>query len=256
MPKVGLALGSGGARGFAHLGVIKVLQENSIPIDMIAGSSMGALVGCFYAFGHDLDQLIKLSTAFKRTYYLDFTVPKMGLIAGNRVKHLIDLFMHGKNLEDLKIPVCVIAANLQTGEKVEFKKGSIAQAVRASIAIPGVFTPEEINGSLFIDGGVVDRVPVSTVKKMGADIIIGCDVARLNTKAEITTIYDVIMQSLDILQIEIVENRREESDIMIRPPVEQFSARAFTNINEIIKYGEIETRKMLPAIKAKMEQFK
>ncbi|MBS4217861.1 patatin-like phospholipase family protein [Bacillus sp. FJAT-49711] len=254
-PKIGLALGSGGARGFAHLGVLKALKDHSIPIHMIAGSSMGALVGCFYAFGHDLDQLIKLSTAFKRKYYLDFTVPKMGFITGNRVKNLIDLFMHGKNLEDLQIPVCVVATDLKTGEKIEFNKGHIASIVRASIAIPGIFIPEKLNGRLLVDGGVADRVPVSSVKKMGADLVISSDVAGVNAEAEISTVYDVIMQSLDILQMEIGIAREFESDIMIHPPVELFNARAFKNIEEIINIGEAETLKKIPEIKKVIQEF-
>jgi len=255
MPKIGLALGSGGARGFAHLGVLKALRDHSIPIHMIAGSSMGALVGCFFAFGHNLDQIIKLSIAFKRNYYLDFTVPKMGFITGNRVKNLVDLFMHGKNIEDLKIPVCVIATDLKTGEKIEFTKGHIASAVRASIAIPGIFIPEKLNGRLLVDGGVADRVPVSSVKKMGANLVISSDVAGVNTEAEISTVYDVIMQSLDILQMEIGAAREIESDIMIHPPVEHFSARAFKNIEEIINAGEKEALKKIPEIKKMIQEF-
>lgn len=255
IPKIGLALGSGGARGFAHLGVLKVLRENDIPINLIAGSSMGALVACFYAFGHDIDRLIQLSIAFRKKYYLDLTVPKMGFIVGNRVKSLINLFVHGKNIEDLQIPVCVIATDLQTGKKVEFMNGPIDKSVRASISIPGIFSPEKINGRLLVDGGVVDRVPVSTAKKMGADIIIGSDVARVNKSAEISNVYDVIMQSLDILQMEIGATRESESDIMIHPPVEMYSGRAFKNIAEIIKAGEEETKKKIPAIKAAIKEF-
>ncbi|GIN19050.1 MAG TPA: esterase [Bacillus bacterium] len=254
-PKIGLALGSGGARGFAHLGVLKTLKEHSIPVDMIAGSSMGALIGCFYAFGHDIGQLIKLSKAFKRQYYIDFTVPKMGFIAGNRVKNLIRLFMQGKKLEDLDIPVAVIATDLQTGEKVVFKTGPIPEVVRASISIPGVFVPEKVNGKLMVDGGVADRVPVSTVKEMGANIVIGVDVSRVNRRAEILTVYDVIMQSIDILQMEITAAREVESDIMILPPVEHVSAKAFKNIEEIIKIGEEATLLKLPMIQAVIKKW-
>lgn len=255
MPKIGLALGSGGARGFAHLGVLKALQEHNISIDLIAGSSMGALVGCFYAFGHDLNQLIKLSVSFRRNFYLDITIPKMGFIEGKRVKHLVELFMQGKTLEQLKIPVCVVATDLQTGDKVEFKKGNIADCVRASIAIPGIFTPEKIDGRLLVDGGVVDKVPVASVKNMGADIVIGCDVSKVNKKAEISTVFDVIMQSLEIMQTEIGAFKEIESDIMIRPDVEEFSARAFTNISEIIQRGEEAAIKKIPEIKRVISEF-
>ena len=254
--KIGLALGSGGARGFAHLGAIKVLREEGIPIDLIAGSSMGAMVGCFYGAGLDIEHLYKLAKAFKRKYFLDFTVPKMGFIAGKRVKELIRIFTHGKTLEQLALPVRVVATDLMTGEKVVFHKGPIADAVRASISIPGIFVPEKLDGRLLVDGGVVDRVPVSVVKEMGADIIIAIDVSHVKTNAEITTIFDVIMQSLDILQMELVTHREIVSDIMIKPRVEMYSSRAFTNIEEIIKIGEEETRKHIQHIKQLINEWK
>lgn len=255
-PKIGLALGSGGARGFAHLGVIKVLKEEGIPIDFISGSSMGALVACFYAAGLDMDQLYKLSTAFKRKYYLDFTVPKMGFIAGKKVKDLIRIFTHGKMIEELNIPVAVVATDLMSGEKVVFKKGPIAEAVRASISIPGVFVPEKINGRLLVDGGVVDRIPVSVVKEMGAEFIIAVDVSHVKTNTEITSIYDVIMQSIDIMQMELVDHRIIASDIMIRPHVEKYNSRAFTNIEDIILIGEEAARKNIDKIKRTIDTWK
>ncbi len=255
-PKIGLALGSGGARGFAHLGIIKVLDENKIPIDYIAGSSMGSLVACFYASGLDLKRIYKLAASFKRKYYLDFTVPKMGFIAGKRIKEFIRLFTKGKRLEELNIPVSVVATDLTKGEKVVFTEGSIAEAVRSSISIPGIFVPEKKDGRILVDGGVIDRVPVSVVKEMGADIVIAVDVSRVKTDAEIKNIYDVIMQSLDIMQMELVENRQIASDIMIRPQVEKYSARAFTNIEEIILMGEEEAQKHIAQIKKIIAEWK
>ncbi|MCA1053399.1 patatin-like phospholipase family protein [Rossellomorea aquimaris] len=254
-PKIGLALGSGGARGFAHLGVLKALVDEGIPIDMIAGSSMGALVGCMYGVGHRMEDLYKLSTTFRRKYYLDFTVPKMGFIAGKRIKEFIQLFSHNKNIEDLNIPVSVVATDITNGEKVVFTSGPVSSAVRASIAIPGIFVPEKIDGRLLVDGGVIDRVPVSVVKEMGADIVIGVDVSHVKRNAEITTIYDVIMQSIDILQLEIVAHREIASDFMIRPHVEMYSTRAFKNIEEIIDMGEEEARKVIPSIKKTLEEW-
>lgn len=254
-PKIGLALGSGGSRGFAHLGVLKALKEHNIPIDMIAGSSMGALVGCFYAMGHDMDKLIKLSVAFRRNDYLDFTVPRRGFIEGKRIQELVELFTQGKKLEQLSIPVCVIATDLQTGEKVEFREGNIAQAIRASIAIPGIFTPVNMSGRTLVDGGVVDKVPISSVRKMGADIVIGSDVSMINKKAQISTVYDVIMQSIDILQTEIGIIREKEADIMIRPKVEQYNSRSFKNIKEIIEEGEKATVEKIKEIRRKIESF-
>ncbi|WNF24367.1 patatin-like phospholipase family protein [Mesobacillus jeotgali] len=255
-PKIGLALGSGGARGFAHLGVIKVLKDEGIPIDLIAGSSMGALVASFYGAGLDVDRLYKLSRVFKRKYYLDFTVPKMGFIAGKRVKELIRIFTHGKMIEELDIPIGIVATDLMSGEKVVFKNGPVAEAVRASIAIPGIFVPEKLGGRLFVDGGVVDRIPVSVAKEMGADIVIAVDVSNVKINEEVTSIFDVIMQSIDIMQMELVANREIASDVMLRPPVEMFNSKAFTNIEEIIAIGEEEASKHIDKIKKCIEEWK
>lgn len=247
-PKIGLALGSGGARGFAHLGVLKVLQEENIPVDYIAGSSMGALVGGFFATGHDLERLYKLATAFRRKYYLDFTVPKMGFISGRRVKEFIRMFTKGKTIEQLSPALSIIATDLKTGEKVIFNNGPLADAIKASISIPGIFVPEKMNGRLLVDGGVVDRVPVTVAREMGADIVIAVDVSHVKGSNEITSIFDVILQSIDIMQGELTRLKQLDADVMIKPRVEQYSSKAFTNTEEIILSGEEETRKQLPII--------
>ncbi|MGG2064730.1 patatin-like phospholipase family protein [Bacillus sp. S14(2024)] len=255
-PKIGLALGSGGAKGFAHVGVIKVLREAGIPIHMIAGSSMGALIGTFYAAGSNVDRLYRLATVFKRKYYLDFTVPKMGFITGKRVKDMIKMFTYNKKLEELDIPTAVVATDILNGEKVIFTQGSIADAVRASISVPGIFVPEKINGRLLVDGGVIDRIPVSVVKKLGADIVIAVDVSPIKVNGEVTSIYDVIMQSIEIMQHELVVNRQIASDLMMHPAVEQFSSRAFTNIEDIIRVGEEEAQRHIQTIYTLIEQWK
>ncbi|CAG9619827.1 patatin-like phospholipase family protein [Sutcliffiella rhizosphaerae] len=255
-PKIGVALGSGGARGFAHLGALKVLREENIPVDLIAGSSMGALVGSFYAMGHDMERLYKIATAFKRKYYLDFTVPKMGFVNGNRVKELIRMFTQNKNIEDLDIPLSIVTTDLEKAEKVILTHGPISEAVRASISIPGIFVPEKLNGRLLVDGGVVDRVPVSVARDMGADIIIAIDVSQVKTNEPVDSIFDVILQTIDIMQNELVKKSELEADIMIRPPVAHYSSRAFTNIEEIIRIGENATRLQIPLIRKSLRDWK
>ncbi|GGF11859.1 esterase [Halobacillus andaensis] len=257
-PKIGLALGSGGARGFAHLGVLKVLHEHDIPVNMIAGSSMGALVGSLYASGQKIEDLYKLALTFKRKYYLDFTVPKMGFIQGRRIKEYIRLFTFGKNIEDFTIPTSIVATDLSAGKKEIFQTGPASEAVRASIAIPGIFVPEKINGRLYIDGGVIDRVPVSVVKDMGADIIIAVDCAHSKAEPSIQSIYDVIIQSIDIMQDELasVTGVASYTDVMIRPDVEQFSSRAFTDLEEIVEEGEKAASRAIDQILEKMRDWK
>lgn len=255
-PVIGLALGSGGARGFAHLGVLKALKEANMPIHMVAGSSMGALIGALYCAGQDIDHMYTLAKTFKRKYYLDFTVPKMGFIQGKRVKEYIRLFTHRKSFEDLEVPFSVVATDLYTGEKVVLKSGDVADAVRASISIPGIFVPEKIDERMLIDGGVIDRVPVSVVKDMGADIVIAVDCAHFEANHDISSIYDVIIQSIDIMQDEFIRQIDLDADVMMRPKVAQFSSRAFTNIEDIIQEGEKAAQEHIDQIKQCIENWK
>ncbi|RWZ60713.1 patatin family protein [Halobacillus fulvus] len=257
-PTVGVAFGSGGARGFAHLGVLKVLSDHGIPVDMVAGSSMGALVGSFFAAGQRIEDMYKLARTFKRKYYLDFTVPKMGFIQGKRIKEYIRLFTFGKNIEDFNIPMSIVATDLYSGEKKVFTSGPACDAVRASIAIPGIFIPEKIEERLYIDGGVKDRVPVSVVKSMGADIVIAVDCAHFDADPNINSIYDVIIQSIDIMQDELVTAMgiSSDADVMIRPEVSKYSSRSFTDTKDIITAGEKAAELRVKEIQAVMAGWK
>ncbi|WP_078554884.1 patatin-like phospholipase family protein [Bacillus alkalicellulosilyticus] len=255
-PKIGLALGSGGARGFAHIGVLKVLEEENIPIDYLAGSSMGALVAALYGAGHSVANLERFATLFKRKYYIDFTVPKMGFITGKKVTELIRILSKHKKIEQLSPSVQIVATDLLKGERVIFKEGSVAQAVRASISIPGIFVPVKMGDTLLVDGGVIERVPVSVTKEMGADITIASDVSFFSTNKEIISIYDVILQTIDIMEREVVKNREVDATIMIKPMVKQVSAIAFTNVEEYIALGEEQARKQIPFIQHEIEKWK
>ncbi len=255
-PIIGLALGSGGARGFAHIGVIKALREAEIPIDMIAGSSMGALVGAMVGMGHNNENLIKMATLFKRKYYMDYTVPKMGFVSGKKIKELVRLLTQNKKIEDTIIPLSIVATDLIKGEKIVFRKGPIAEAVRASISIPGIFVPEKIGGRLLVDGGVIERVPAAVVREMGADIVIAVDISHFKAQPEMASILDVIVQSIDIMQREIVRYHEISADIMIRPMVEHYSSTAFKNVSEIILIGEEAGKSKIEMIKSRIEKWK
>lgn len=252
-PTIGLALGSGGARGFSHLGVIKKLREHKIPIDYIAGSSMGALVGAFYAAGQNVDDLYKLALTFKRKYFMDVSVPRMGLLQGERIKSYIRLFTYKKTIEEFTIPMSIVATDLYTGEKVVFRDGDAASAVRASISIPGVFVPEKINDQFLVDGGVIDRVPISVVRDMGADIVIAVDCSKFEANGDIQSIYDVIMQSIDIMQDDITDHMMIDADIVMRPEVYPFSSRNYSNTAEILQKGEEEAERRITEIQTLMK---
>ncbi|MET3505152.1 NTE family protein [Halalkalibacter oceani] len=248
-PKIGLALGSGGARGYAHIGVLKALQSENIPIDMIAGSSMGALVGSLYGAGQSVAHLERFATLFRRKYYLDLTVPKLGFVMGVKVKELIRLLAKHKHVEELDPPVAIVATDIKKGERVVIRSGDVAAAVRASIAIPGIFVPEEWNGRMLVDGGVIDRVPVSVVKEMGADITIAVDVSYFRTEPELGTIYDVIMQSMDIMAREMIRSQEMNSSVMIRPIIKHSSSLDFSGVVQLIACGEAATKEKMAAIK-------
>lgn len=255
-PKVGLALGAGGARGFAHIGVLNVLEEEQIPIDYIAGSSIGSLVGALFCLGHSSKTLEQFATLFRQKFYLDFTFPKMGFISGEKLTELLHLLTQGKNIEELPIPLTIVATDLLSGEKVLFREGSIADAIRASISIPGIFVPKEYNDTFLVDGGVVDRVPASVVKDMGAECIIAVDVSNLKAKPQMNSVIDVILQSIDIMQHEMVRSHELNTNIVIRPDLSNYSLRSFEHATDLIRIGRREAETQLAKIKQTIASWK
>ncbi|MBD1371402.1 patatin-like phospholipase family protein [Hazenella sp. IB182357] len=248
-PKIGLALGSGGARGIAHFGVVKVLQEAGISFDFIAGSSMGSIVGVLLANGADMDLCGKLIGQLKVPNWIDLSMPKKGFIQGVRIKELIRLLTHEKNLEQLEIPTAVVATDLQNGERVIFTEGPIDEAVRASISIPGVFEPVYHQGRILTDGGVIDRVPISVVRDMGADFVIAVDVIPRVHEAKIENIFDVMTQTLSIMQREILSQQMLTADFLFHPHVGDFSATSFRKSEVLIERGRVEAEKHITQLK-------
>ncbi|USG67730.1 patatin-like phospholipase family protein [Brevibacillus ruminantium] len=237
-PTIGLALGSGGARGFAHIGVLKVFKAHGIEVDMLAGSSMGSLIGAVYANGIDPEMLEKLALNLKRKHWLDLTVPSLGFVTGEKIKQLVRLLTHGKLIEELEKELAIVATDIETGERVVFRSGPVDQAVRASISIPGIFVPERIGDRLLVDGGVIDRVPITVIRDMGADLVIAVDVALFDTPMKVTSIFDVIAQTIDVMEREILRHRILAADLVIRPDVGHYSSIAYTGVEEIIALGE------------------
>ncbi|MAF99505.1 MAG: hypothetical protein CMH61_02735 [Nanoarchaeota archaeon] len=173
--KLGLALGAGGARGLAHIGILKILEKHGIQVDYIAGTSMGAVIGAFYGAGHSPEDLEQIAKTTDWRNIVDFNIPKVGLVTGQLIERKIDKLVYGKNFKDLRFPLRVVSYNLTKREQVIFSKGNISTAVRASLSIPAIFSPLKIGQSFFVDGAVGDPTPFDVVKEMGADVILAVD---------------------------------------------------------------------------------
>ena len=257
-PKIGLALGSGGSRGLAHIGVIKALEENNIPIDFIAGSSIGAMAGGFYAAGLSIKKMeeISLETNWRRMFSLVDPHLKQGLISGEKVKTFIEGYVDGKKIEDCKIPFVAVATDLKTGEIVILNKGEMAQAIRASISIPLVFKPVEIDGKTLADGGLSAPVPVEIVQGMGADIIIAINLDKHYHDEEWKPWwYDIANGSLNILRHHLALSNVASADMVINIDVGKNNYwYQFINGQDKILTGEKATKEILPRLQEIINQ--
>ena len=237
-PKIGLALGAGAARGIAHLGVLRTLEKYKLPVDFIAGSSMGALVGALYACGIDVNFLIKFANELRTKSWVDLCMPRTGLISGKKVETMLQMLTRNRTFDQLKIPFAAVTTDIERGEAVVIKEGNVAAAVRASISIPVIFKPVRMDGRLLVDGGVVDRVPVSVVREMGADMVIAVDVNRYAEFQPVVNIVDVMFQTLDIMERKILSAIVLDTEILIRPKVGHISPAHFHRVDELVQAGE------------------
>jgi len=256
-PVVGLVLGAGSARGLAHIGVLQVLKEEEIGFDFIVGSSMGAMVGAIYASGADLYILEKMLDSMNTNMMLDVQVPRFGFVAGKRVDSFLALLTKNKNFDQLDPPVIAVATDLISGRRVILDQGPVTEAVRASISIPGVFTPVLKDDMVLVDGAVIDRLPVEVARDRGADIIIAVDVTfGPDKKVIIKNTIDVIMTSLDIMQKLHFNLCESQADILIQPAVGNFTARDFESTKELIALGRAATLDKVKEIKQVISDFK
>lgn len=251
-PKIGLALGSGGARGLAHLGVLEALEEENINIDMIAGTSMGSIVGGLYATGIPLKYLKGLADELDWDNISDITFPRTGLIKGKKILTLFELLTQNKDFSELNLPFSAIACDIEHGKHVVLNEGSVAKAIRASIAIPGIFVPFRHQDYWLVDGAVLDRVPVSTVKEMGADLTIAVDIRIDEVNSEINNIFDVLFNTFDILQYELKKLKELGADITIEPDLEEITTFDLENTEMCIEAGYRAAKDSMKEIKNKI----
>jgi len=264
---LGLALSGGGARGLAHIGVLKVLEREGIPIDLLAGTSMGGLVAAAYAAGMsaaDLEQEALRMASLRRLLPLaDPTLPRQGLFQGQRVVNYLSLHLGERTFDHLRIPLALVAVDLNSQRQVILRQGRVVDAVRATIAIPGLLTPVKRDGQLLVDGGVLNNLPTDVVRSMGADVVVAVDVpsngisiSRLRQHRYIPNglidTLDVLWRSLMIMiaEIERYQLAQAPPDALIRPdiPAGVTALTGFTRADEIIGVGEEAAIEALPHI--------
>lgn len=246
--KVALVLGAGSSRGFAHIGVLKVLESNRIPIHMIVGTSAGSFVGSLYAYGYNAFQLQKMSFSLEKGDIIDLTIPDNGFIKGEKLEEFINTTMKNTPLEKLRIPFYAVATDIQSGQEVVFGKGNTGTAVRASCSIPGIFRPVKIEGRMYVDGGVVSPVAVDAARRMGADVVIAVDIASAVGDAQPESTIDTMLQSISIMYSKLSAIQLNRADVVIRPKVAYIASSDFSKRHEAVLEGEKAALEALPVI--------
>lgn len=255
-PIVALALGSGGDRGFAHIGVIKALEANDIHIDIIVGTSAGSVVGALYAGGYKSAELEQLALKLDQDQLNDFEISKRGYIRGEQLQDFINRALKNRSIEQLDRPFVALATQLGTGNAVAFNRGNTGKAVRASSSIPGVFYPVMIGGEEYVDGDLKKPVPVSVAREMGADIVIAVDVSQQPRDNPLPQdIIDTLMQSLRIMRQSILARELESAQVVIRPAIGLTPEIDAVSKERLIKNGEDAAVEALPQIREWLQKI-
>jgi NTE family protein len=250
--KVALVLGAGAAKGFAHVGVLKVLEANHIPVHMVVGTSVGSLVGSLYAYGYPAYDLQKIAMALERGELVDLTVPDNGFVKGELLEAYVNRMIRGTTIENLRIPFYAVATDIGSGQEMVFGKGNTGMAVRASCSIPGIFQPVRIGDRTYVDGGVVSPVAVDAARRLGADVVIAVAISGGVSGAIPDTTLDTIFQSVNVMYAKIAENQLSRADVVIHPKVGYIASGDFTKRHEAILEGETAAQAALPKIQQRL----
>jgi NTE family protein len=259
-PRVALVLGGGAARGFAHIGVIRVLEQERIPVSLVVGTSVGSLIGALYAAEADSFELEWTAFQLTQDDIFDFrlmnTVVGMGYAKGDRLEAWVKGKLKQDSIEKLKIPFAAVATDLNWGKKVVLDRGPVSRAVRASSAIPGVFEPVFHVGKILVDGGVIDNIPIDVAREKGADLVIAVDISENVGNTNITNALDVVLQATNIMFAENVAHLRGGADILIEPKVGSVGMLDFSQKKPCMQAGMDAARKMIPRIRLAIEEWK
>lgn len=253
-PRIGLVLGGGGARGFAHVGVIKVLESQGITPDIVVGTSVGAAVGALYAAGHTGYQLQEISLPMERASVSAWAMPNRGFMSGEPLEQFINRMVK-QPIEEFQRTFAAVAADLETGEEVVFRTGNAGQAVRASCAVPGIFQPMEMNGKSYVDGCLVKPVAVSVARAMGADVVIAVNISNVPANNQTESTLGVLMQTFDIMSCSINRYELQQADVVISPVTREIDQTNLDDKHWAILEGEKAATAALAEIKAKLRSF-
>jgi NTE family protein len=249
-PKIGVALGGGFARGLAHIGVLRILQEEGIPIDYIAGTSVGSIIGASYCSGISPREMQEIAGIVRFKDFARWSLNKLGFCTNDRMNDFLCKIVKCKTFEELKTPLAVAATDLVTGEAVVFRSGPIVEAVRASCAYPGMFTPVKVNGRLLVDGMLSHAVPTTPLREMGADRVLAVYLSahwvNLNGPRHV---FDIIGQCFSIAQAKMSSTWKRDADLVIEPNVDGFTYDGFERAKDLMLAGENSIREVLPGIK-------
>lgn len=220
-PIVALVLGSGGSRGYAHIGVLEALEKHGIQPDFIVGTSAGSIVGALYASGQSAQQIKQTALTMKVQDVRDIKVTKQGFLDGQKLENFVNTQIQHQTLEHMKIPLYVVATELKTGKKTVFNQGNTGQAVRASVAIPSMFIPTKIKNEEYVDGGLVSPVPVEVAQELGADVIIAVDILMQPQYTETENMWGMFNQNINIMQQQLSQTELRYADVVIRPDMRE-----------------------------------
>ena len=254
-PRLALVLGGGAARGFAHVGVIQVLEEAGIKPDLVVGTSAGSLVAAFYASGKNGAQLQHIAETMEEAAITDWTVPLLGrgMIRGEALARYVDAHVSTRQIEKFKMPLGIVATDLQSGQGVLFQRGDVGTAVRASSAVPSVFEPVSIGGREYVDGGLVSPVPVRFARQMGAEYVLAVDISSTPEFGDTHNMFHILMQTFTIMGKSINAFELREADLVVRPALGTTGSAEFSSRRRSIEAGRAAMLQALPKLRAALE---
>jgi len=253
--RIGLALGGGAAKGFAHIGVIKMLEANGFQPVVVSGTSAGSVVGALYASGMDAFAMQKTAFSLDEAEIRDVSLFSGGVVKGQKLQDYVNQLVGNKSIERMRMPFAAVATNLETGDRTVFVRGNTGQAVRASSSIPGVFEPVEIGKFHYVDGGVVSPVPVDAARQLGADLVIAVDISSKASGKNPGSMLGNVNQSITIMGQRLGAQELARADVVIRPSVNEIGPADFEQRNNAIMEGERAALAAMPQIRAKVAQW-